>query len=177
MNRLTALTLTTMAVMSLAIAAPSGSALAQEKQHVSFSTPAENTKYTEKTENLDLGDIPNHIFRVFEIHRTYPNNAPVINGTKIVESWTRGVGDRIEGTGTNLQYVVFVLENGDKAFARMEGFATNDAGKVGVTIAGRITGGTGKLATIQGFVREVVNLDPKTNLNENQTNIEYSVGK
>jgi hypothetical protein len=175
MNRRNTLTLTTMALLCLAVALPASSAVAQEKQRVSFSTPAENTKYTEKTENLDIGDVPNHVIRVFEIHRTYPNNAPVINGTKIVESWTRGTGDRIDGTGTNSQYVVFMMENGDKVFARMEGFAMNDSGKINVNIAGRITGGTGKLTTIQGFVREVVKLDKGSN--ENRTDIEYSIGK
>ena len=42
-------------------------------------------------------------------------------------------------------------------------------------IAGRITGGTGKFATIQGFVREVVKIDG--GLNENRTDIEYSITK
>src|SRR5271166_5524134 len=154
-----------MALLGLASTLPVGDAIAQQKQHVSFNTPAENTKYTEKTQNMDLGDLLNYILRVFEIHRIYPSNAPVLNGTKIVESWTRGTGDRIDGTGTNLQYVVFVMEDGDKVFARMEGFAMSDSGKIAVNIAGRITGGTGKLATIQGFVREVVKLDK--GLNEN----------
>jgi hypothetical protein len=87
--------LTTIALLFSTIALPIGNAVAQEKQRVSFSTPVENTKPTERSENLDLGDVPNHILRVFEIHRTYPDNAPVINGTKIVESWTRGVGDAL----------------------------------------------------------------------------------
>jgi hypothetical protein len=177
MNRTTTLSLTAIALLSLNISLPAGNAVAQEKQRVTFSTPVENTKMTEKSENLDLGDVPNHILRVFEIHRTYSNNAPVINGTKIVESWTRGVGDRTDGTGTNLQYVVFGMENGDKVFARMEGFAMNDSGKIAVTIAGRITGGTGKFAAIQGTVREVANIDLKTNANHNSTDIEYSLGK
>jgi hypothetical protein len=177
MNRRTTFTLTAMTTLGLMIGLPIGNAAAQEKQHVSFSTPAETTKYTEKTESLDLGDVPNHILRVFEIHRTYADNAPVINGAKLAESWTRGVGERIDGTGTNLQYVVFIMDNGDKAFARMDGFATNDSGKIGLIISGLITGGTGRLATIRGLVREVVNFDPKTNLNENQVNIEYTVAK
>ena len=67
------------------------------------------------------------------------------------------------------------MDNGDKIFARMEGTAINDTGKVTIMIAGRITGGTGKLAGIQGVVREMVNFDPKTNFNENLTEIEYSV--
>ena len=74
------------AITALGLALLPGNTFAQEKQHVSFSTPAENTKNTEKTQNLEIGDVPNHVLRVFEIRRTYPNNAPVINGAKIVES-------------------------------------------------------------------------------------------
>jgi hypothetical protein len=175
MNGMNRINIAAVASLCLAGVFPSANAMAQDKQRVSFSTPAENTKYTEKTENLDIGDVPTHVLGVFEIHRVYPNNAPVINGSKMVESWTRGTGDRIDGTGTNAQYVTFMMENGDKVFARMEGFAMNDSGKVHVNIAGRITGGTGKLATIQGFVKEVVDLDKDTNVN--RTEIEYSVGK
>ena len=74
------------------------------------------------------------------------------------------------------------MENGDKFFARMEGFVTNDLGKIAFNIAGRITGGTGRLATIQGSVREVGKLepdkgDPAKGLNENRTDIEYSIGR
>src|SRR5438046_6549399 len=100
MNRRNVLSLS--AITTLGLTLLPGSAVAQDKQHVSFSTPAENTKYTEKTENVEIGDVPNHVLRIFEIRRTYSNNAPVINGTKIVESWTRGIGDRFDGTGTNL---------------------------------------------------------------------------
>jgi hypothetical protein len=170
------LAISVLAVTLGASLAPS-TVVAQEKQHVSFSTPAQNTKYTEKTENIDIGDVPNHVWRVFEIQRTYSTNAPVINGTKMIESWTRGVGDRIDGTGTNLQYVVFTMENGDKIFARMEGTAINEAGKVTVMIAGRLTGGTGKLERIKGLVKEIVDVDPKTNKNENRTEIEYYLDK
>jgi hypothetical protein len=159
----------------LAASMASFNAVAQEKNSVSFGTPPENTKYTEKTETIDIDDVPNHSFRIFEIHRTYPNTPPLINGVKMVDSWTRGTGDRIDGTGTNIQYVTFVMETGDKVFARMEGFATNELGRVAVSIAGRITGGTGKFATIQGFVREVVKVDG--GLNENRTDIEYSITK
>lgn len=37
--------------------------------------------------DLVVGDVPNHILRVFEIHRTYPDNPPVINGPSL---WSGG---------------------------------------------------------------------------------------
>jgi hypothetical protein len=115
--------------------------------------------------------------RVFEIHRTYPDNAPVINGTKVAESWTRGIGDRIDGIGPITQYVVYMMENGDKVFARMDGIIENGSEKGTATIAGRLTSGTGKFAAIQGVVREVAKFETKSGFNENQTTIEYSIGK
>ena len=122
-------------------------------------------------------DAARHQVRVFEIHRTYPNNAPLINGTKIVESWTRGIGDRTDGIGPIIQYNVYVMENGDKVFARMDGIIENGSEKGTATVLGRITSGTGKFAAIQGVVREVAKFEIKSGFNENQTNIEYSIGK
>jgi len=66
---------TTIALLCLAVALPAGAALAQEKQHVSFKAPAENSKYTQ-TSIIDVGDMPGHQVRVFEIHRTYPTTLP-----------------------------------------------------------------------------------------------------
>jgi hypothetical protein len=162
---------------SLAITASPDVAVAQEKQHLAFNTPAENSKYTEKTENLEIGDVPDHILRVFEIRRTYPNGAPIVNGIKLKESWVRGTGDRTEGIGPITQYVEFVMENGDKIFARMDGIVESSSGKGTATIAGRITNGTGKFAAIQGTIREMAKFDIKIGSNENRTEIDYSVGK
>jgi hypothetical protein len=152
-------------------------ALAQQKQHVSFKTPAENTKYTQQ-QAVDVGDVPGHQVRVYEIHRTYPNNAPVINGVKLVESWSRGVTDYIDGNGPNTTYNIYILENGDKFFTRAALVAQSlGSGKITTTSAGAITGGTGKLAGIQGIVRTSGTAEPKAGVNENQTEIDYSIEK
>ena len=46
------------------------------------------------------------------------------------------------------------------------------------TAVGHITGGTGKLAGIQGTARTFANFDPITGtLGENEANIEYTMGK
>jgi hypothetical protein len=152
-------------------------ALAQQKQHVSFKTPAENTKYTQQ-QAVDVGDVPGHQVRVYEIHRTYPNNAPAINGVKLVESWSRGVTDYIDGNGPNTTYSIYILENGDKFFTRAALVAQSlGSGKITTTSAGAITGGTGKLAGIQGIIRTSGTAEPKAGVNENQTEIDYSIEK
>jgi hypothetical protein len=175
MNRRITLSLTTIALLCL-IALPTGRAVAQEKQHVSFKAPAANSKYTQQL-NVDVGDAPNHIVRIWELQHTYPNDAPVINGVKLVEWWERAIGDRFDGSGDGTSYAVFVMENGDKFFARISLVVQNTSGKLAASTAGHITGGTGKFAGIQGIVRGTANFDPKTGFNESQMEIDYSVGR
>ncbi len=116
--------------------------------------------------------------RVYEIHRTYPANAPVINGMKLTEVWTRATSDYINGIGTGNNYAVYVLENGDKFFVHSTLVAQSSGGsKLTATLSGVITGGTGKLAGISGTVQSVTQADPKAGFNENQTDMDYSIGK
>ena len=56
------------AVAVLAAALLSGAAIAQQKQQVSFKTPAETVKYGLQ-QNVAVGDVLNHIVRVFETHQ------------------------------------------------------------------------------------------------------------
>jgi hypothetical protein len=176
MSRDTALSLTAIALLSLVLSLPTGDALAQQKEHISFKIPAENSKYTRQV-NIEVGDTPNHIVRIFEIHRTFPDNAPVINGLKLAEGWDRGTADYVDGNGTNVLYSVFVLENGDTFFTRGAVVVQNNSDKLTATAVQYITGGTGKLARIQGITRAVANFDPKAGYNEAEIAIDYSVGK
>jgi hypothetical protein len=70
-----------------------------------------------------------------------------------------------------------VKENGDKFFVRNIGVVQNTAGKLANTIVGNITGGTGKLAGIQGNSRAVDNFNYNTGFVETQIEIEYWNGK
>jgi hypothetical protein len=177
MKRVTALTLTTLAPLCVAVAVPAGDVLAQQRQHVSYKVTAENAKYTQQ-QFLDVGDGAGHQVRSFEIYRTFPTNAPVVDGMKIKEQWTRGISDYIDNNGTATTYGVYVLENGDKFFARSTVLAHSaGSGKLSNVTVGYITGGTGKLAGIQGIIRTSGSADPKAGMNEIQTDIEYSIGK
>src|SRR6266436_3923415 len=117
MNGFTKFTLTAITMLCLAVALPAGDAVAQQKQKVSYKTPPENTKYTQQN-LLEVGDVPGHQVRIYEIHRSYPNNAPVINGVKLKEQWTRGMSDYTDNNGPNTNYSFYVLENGDKFFTQ-----------------------------------------------------------
>jgi hypothetical protein len=91
-------------------------AIAQQKQLVSFKLPTEGGKYT-VSQNVDVGDVPNHIVRLFDIHYMISNNAAIVNGLKLVELSQRGTADLTDGYGGGTGYIVFVAENGDKLFA------------------------------------------------------------
>jgi hypothetical protein len=117
--------------------------------------------------------------RVYESQVRLPANTPVIAGLKPIELWNRGIADLTEGNGTTAAYVVLAMENGDKLFVRTSNVIQNVGGKITATSVGRITGGTGKLATIEGFLRYVLSFDPRPggSPGESQYDIEYSIGK
>jgi hypothetical protein len=167
----------TAVLFCIVIALQGSHAHAQQKQQVSFKVPPEGTTYTQQ-QNVEVGDVPNHIVRVFEIRRAFPTNAPVVNGIKVIETWERGMSDRIEGNGPLTAYSVYVMENGDKFFARMTAVVSqSSSGRLNATGIGYITGGTGKFTTISGSVRQIANFDAKIGLNETQTDIEYTIAK
>ena len=81
---------------------------------------AADTKYT-KQFALDVGDIPGHQVRVYEIHRVYPNDKPNCEGLKRIESWSYGYSDYVNRNGPYHVYMVTTLENGDKIFSESTG--------------------------------------------------------
>lgn len=177
MNRRTTVTLTTIALLCLAIAISASGASAQQTQEVSYKVGVENSKYTQQ-QFIDVGDAAGHQVRSFEIYRTFPTNAPVINGMKMKEQWTRGISDYIDNNGTATTYNVYVFENGDKVFTRGTVLARSAGpGKLTNVTVAYITGGTGKLAGIQGIVRTTGSAEPKAGSNETQVEIQYSIGK
>jgi hypothetical protein len=181
MNRLTTLTLTSIGLFCLAVALPVGDAHAQQMQRLSFKTPAANTKYTQQ-HVLDVGDVPGHQVRIYELHRIFPTDAPVINGVKVVETWGRNISDYTDNNGPGITYTVYMMEGGDKFFSRGSLISQSSVNADGTkkntaTSVATITGGTGKFAGIKGTIRTLTLFDQKTGLNEAVTEIEYSVGK
>ena len=158
MKILRMLTMGAVAVFGLALAISATGSLAQQKQRVS-----------------DVGNAPGHQVRVFELYRAFPDNAPVVSGLKIKE--TR-FSDYIDRNGTAVNYVVFIMENGDKIFTRGP-FIVQSAGGGKLTVTGiaTITGGTGKLAGIHGILRPVTHADPVEGFNKGQVAMEYWMDK
>ena len=154
---------------------------AQQKHQIAYKNQGENTKYVQQ-HAIDVGDIPGHQVRINEIHYTFPADPPVFENVKVVEQWNRGYSDYVDINGRHWGYVVFILENGDKIFARNEGSSqtivnadgTKKSTATGVTL---LTGGTGKFGGVQGLLRYVTNFDPKAGLNEGRTEGVYWIEK
>ena len=71
---------------------------AQQKHKISGKLRAANTKYTQQYV-IDVGDVPGHQIRIFEIHRTFPKDPPAFEGVRTVEEWVRGFSDYTDGNG------------------------------------------------------------------------------
>ena len=65
--------------MTIGMALTAPVAMAQQKHHVSYDSPAIQTTYTQQ-HIIDVGDIPGHQARLFEIRRTYGSDAPSSTG-------------------------------------------------------------------------------------------------
>jgi len=131
------------------------SADAQEKQKISYKIPSGVTQITQR-HVLDVGDVPGHQVTLAEYHSKYTNEAPgpVYGGVKAVEDARSLQADIINGTGHVSGYGVFLLENGDKIFARAEQVlhstvAPDGARKSSVTAVYTLTGGQENLGVFE----------------------------
>jgi hypothetical protein len=180
MRRTATLVLTTVLCSGASVGEPlspiASDALARRYQ-VAFKVEAANSTYTQQ-HVIDVGDVPGHQVRLFEIRRTFPTDPPLINGVKIVESWTRGLSDFTNNTGASIVYHVYIAENGDRFFGQSSN-AEAQAGqgsKMTTTMVGTITGGTGKFSGIRGLLRVSTTANLKEETNEAQIELEYWFG-
>ena len=91
---------------------------AQERCRMSWEIQPADTTYTQQ-HAIDVGDVPGHQVRIFEVHRRFPNDKPNCEGLKRIESWLRASSDYIDLNGSVSGYLTIALENGDRIFARV----------------------------------------------------------
>jgi hypothetical protein len=169
--------LTAIIAIGFAVTQTSG----QEKQKFSFSAPAGTSAYTQQHE-IEVGDIPGHKLRVWEIRAKYTTEAPSYAGVKVVEGWSRATSDLTNGSGRSSGYGIAILENGDKILSRFETLIqsvveSDGSRKSSYTTVTILTGGTGKFATIRGTLRGAGSTDFKTGLSGVKTEGEYWLEK
>jgi hypothetical protein len=156
-------------------------AWAQDKHRYFFKAPPGVTKYTQQ-HALDVGDMPGHQLRVYELYTKYTGEAPVYDGVKVVEAWGRGSSDYTDGSGRSTVYTVSLLENGDRIFSTNEvllhTFVGPDGGKRSrFNSVVTLTGGTGRFKGIRGTLRGTGLTDFKTGTSDSQTEGEYWIEK
>jgi hypothetical protein len=156
-------------------------ASAQERCKVDEMVSAQNTKYTEQ-HVMDVGDVPGHQIRIFELRRAYPDDKANCEGLKRTESLSHAATDYLNANGTLHGYSVTTYDNGDKMFSVVDGIAQNvvnaDGSKKGTyTGVDRVTGGTGKYLNARGLIRETINFDLAKGFNESHSEGEYWIEK
>ena len=150
-------------------------AVAQERHKFTTQAAAAQSKYVQQ-HTIDVGDVPGHQVRIYEIQRT--GSEIEFSGVKARESWSRGYSDYTNSTGNTSGYGVWILADGNKVFNRYSGISQTVIGADGAkkgTYHGvtQITGGTGKFANIRGFVRDVTKFDIQAGYNELSGEGEY----
>jgi hypothetical protein len=155
--------------------------LAQDKQKYYFKTPPGVSTYTQQ-HVIDIGDVPGHQIRVYEIHYKYNTDAPVYDGVKVVEAWTRASSDYTDGNGRASGYAVSLLANGDHIFSVVDIISQTKVGPDGsrktiFTNVARLAGGTGKFKGIRGTLTGSGTTDFKTGTSDTVTEGEYWMEK
>jgi hypothetical protein len=146
---------------------------AQDKHVVAFDAPASGNKYTQM-HILDVGDVPEHKLRLYELVRSYGGKDQIIEDVVLKEAVIRATSDLTDLNGLGRSYVEYRMENGDKIFAR--GYFLNhklaNSDRLKNLTELDITGGTGKFRGIRGIVRADTVADGKA-FNQNRTEFEY----
>jgi hypothetical protein len=170
-----------LAITAMLCSAAPGKLTAQEKCKMKWEVPAANSNYTQQ-HVIDVGDVPGHQVRIFEVRRTFPNDRPNCEGLKRVEEWSRGQSDYIDRNGRSWGYSVTVFENGDKIFGKWSGTSQTVVAADGSkksTFSGVVvyTGGTGRYLGVRGLRRDSIVFDPEKNFSQAESEAEYWLEK
>ncbi len=150
---------------------------AQQRCKVDETVPATNRSYTEQ-HVMDVGDVPGHQIRIYEVRTTFPDDKANCEGLKRTEEVAHALSDYVDRNGRSYGYTVTTFGNGDKMFAVLDGVsqtATNADGSKSSTFFGvsRYTGGTGKYKNVRGLLRVTNTFDPTKNYNQGHNEGEY----
>lgn len=165
------------ALLLFAVFAAGSPGYAQEKQRTTWKVAEANSTYTQRL-NIEVGDVPGHVIRIYEIRRTFSDPAPEFGGVKATELWDRGQANYVDLNGPSWGYSVFLMSNGDKVFAKFNGAvktAVDASGKKQTTYSGTtvLTGGTGKFKGIRGVFHEIDHVDIAAGISETRGDGEY----
>ena len=129
------------AAAAIACVIASGTASAQQKHPLEINSEGTKGRYVQQLA-IDVDDAAGHQVRVLELQlqRTYPpGKEPLIDGERIVETWTRGFSNYTAGVGPTWAYTTWTTGN------------YNGTSK--------IVGGTGRFAGLRGVMIDTSDFD------------------
>ena len=115
MNGLLAFALRSMVTIAISVGLASLGApdsWAQQKTKLSYKRPPDMSDYT-KQYRIDVGDVPGHQIRIYELKGTYPKGFLSIAGVGVGDEYSRGYSDYVDNNGRHWGYCEYDMENGD----------------------------------------------------------------
>jgi hypothetical protein len=101
-------------VLAIGLAMP---AAAQEKQTFSISKGTGDTRYTQE-HMIDVGDVPGHQVRIYEIAVTYKKDELAFDGVSVKEGWSRSMLTIPTGVDISQAITPMCLKTGIKYLPR-----------------------------------------------------------
>jgi hypothetical protein len=166
-------------VLAVALGAIAGrTGAAESSRHpLSYDAAAAETASVKRYE-VEVGDVPRHVLRLFDTRRIFARRPPVFDGARATEMHERGTADLIDQSGSESAYVTYLLEDGNRVFGRYAGTIRSARWPDGSwhhEIQGRIelTGGTSRFAALRGHVQVRFTLDPGAESSQGESAGEY----
>ena len=127
------------------------------QQKYSISQPANATSKFTREDIIEVGDVPGHELRVYEVQNEYPQNDLAFAGVAVKQMFSRGVSDFVNGSGAFTAYNIYMMADGNKVFVRVTGTTQRDkAGGRRANSVENFVGGTGKFKGIRGQMRNTL---------------------
>jgi hypothetical protein len=148
-----------------------------ERYPLAYSLDPAATSYVRQY-RVEVGDVPRHELRVFDLTRKFTRGTPMIDGVRLTETQERGIADLVDQEGSENAYVIYMLEDGNRVFGRYSGTVRTRRwpdGSRHYDVRGTIelTGGTGRFEAIRGSVTVWQALDPGADSSQGEARGEY----
>jgi hypothetical protein len=143
-------------------------------QNYTITQPPNATSRFTKEHIIEVGDVPGHKLRVYEVRNEYPQRDFALAGVEVKELVSDGISDHVNGSGSFSAYNVLTLVDGNKVFVHVTGTTQSDSGGGSrSTSVENLVGGTGKFKGIRGQMRNALRRAPGSNALTVEVNGEY----
>ena len=151
----------------------SGPQVFAQQRYTITQSPNATSQFTQE-HVIEVGDVPGHKLRVYEVRNEYPQNDLAFGGVAVKEMLSHGVSDSVNGSGSFTAYNVFTLVDGNKVFVRLTGTTQSDGAGGNRSIAvENFVGGTGKFKGMRGQMRTTLQRAPGADTLNVQVSGEY----